>query len=157
MEPNHIQARHNLCVVLVEEKRWKDAETCLSDVLQLAPQEDYIKKHLQIVRTQLTKIEQQEQTTGSKRWHLCGRVEDNRWEDAESCLSDILQLAPQGDYFKKHLQIVRGQGTIKDGTTGADKRSKKVTLMWRRLKTTDGKMLRLFFQASCCWHLKKTT
>ncbi|XP_072045716.1 protein O-mannosyl-transferase TMTC3-like [Amphiura filiformis] len=58
-DPNHIQARHNLCVVLVEDNQWQEAEKCLYDVFLLAPQEDYIKKHLQIVRRQLEKIEQQ--------------------------------------------------------------------------------------------------
>ena len=65
-EPNHIQAQHNLCVVLVEEGKWFEAEKCLQDVAQLAPREDYIQKHLQIVRAQIRKIrsQQRQQETG---------------------------------------------------------------------------------------------
>jgi len=54
-EPGHVQARHNLCVVWVEKGRLAAAETCLEEVLALAPQEDYIRKHLGIVRSKLAK------------------------------------------------------------------------------------------------------
>merc|ERR1712062_866470 len=54
-EPGHVQARHNLCVVWVEKGQLAAAETCLEEVLALAPQEDYIRKHLGIVRSKLAK------------------------------------------------------------------------------------------------------
>jgi len=50
VEPDHIQARHNLCVVYVEQGDLVRAETCLVEVLQLAPHETYIQQHLNIVR-----------------------------------------------------------------------------------------------------------
>jgi len=54
-EPGHVQARHNLCVVWVEKGQLEAAQTCLEEVLALAPQEDYIRKHLGIVRSKLAK------------------------------------------------------------------------------------------------------
>lgn len=53
VEPDHVQARHNLCVVFVERGDLTRAETCLVDVLQLAPHESYIQQHLTIVRRRL--------------------------------------------------------------------------------------------------------
>jgi len=54
-EPGHIQARHNLCVVWVEKDQLAAAETCLEEVLALAPTEDYIRKHLHIVKSKIAK------------------------------------------------------------------------------------------------------
>jgi len=53
VEPEHVQARHNLCVVYVEQADLHRAETCLVDVSQLAPHEAYIQQHLNIVRRRL--------------------------------------------------------------------------------------------------------
>ena len=53
VEPEHVQARHNLCVVYVEQGDLARAETCLVKVLQLAPHETYIQQHLNIVRRRL--------------------------------------------------------------------------------------------------------
>jgi len=52
-EPDHVQARHNLCVVYVEQGDLPRAETCLVDAAQLAPGEQYIQQHLAIVRRRL--------------------------------------------------------------------------------------------------------
>ena len=53
VEPDHVQARHNLCVVYVEQGDLARAETCLVEVSQLAPHETYIQQHLNIVRRRL--------------------------------------------------------------------------------------------------------
>ena len=53
VEPDHIQARHNLCVVYVEQGDLQRAENCLVEVSRLAPEEDYIRQHLRIVRRRL--------------------------------------------------------------------------------------------------------
>jgi len=53
VEPEHVQARHNLCVVYVEQGDLQHAETCLVAVSRLAPNEAYIQQHLNIVRRRL--------------------------------------------------------------------------------------------------------
>jgi len=53
VEPDHVQARHNLCVVYVEQGHLQRAENCLVDVARLAPSEDYIHRHLGIVRQRI--------------------------------------------------------------------------------------------------------
>lgn len=47
---------HNLCVVYVERGDLIRAEKCLSQVHSLAPDEQYIIKHLNIVRTKLNEL-----------------------------------------------------------------------------------------------------
>jgi Flp pilus assembly protein TadD len=54
-DPQNVQARHNLCVVYVERGDLLRAETCLADVLLLAPHEKYIEQHLAIVRNRIQK------------------------------------------------------------------------------------------------------
>jgi cytochrome c-type biogenesis protein CcmH/NrfG len=53
IEPHHVQANHNLCVVFVEQGDLAKAETCLVETLKLAPNESYIQQHLNIVRNRL--------------------------------------------------------------------------------------------------------
>uniref|UniRef100_A0A1A9W3N0 Protein O-mannosyl-transferase TMTC3 n=1 Tax=Glossina brevipalpis TaxID=37001 RepID=A0A1A9W3N0_9MUSC len=55
-EPRNTQGLHNLCVVFVERKHLAKAQTCLRYAHRLAPNEEYILRHLQIVETRLQKI-----------------------------------------------------------------------------------------------------
>ncbi|CAG2109221.1 unnamed protein product [Medioppia subpectinata] len=57
-DSNNIQGRHNLCVVYVEREELERAENCLLGVSSLAPNEEYIRKHLRIVRTRIAKLRQ---------------------------------------------------------------------------------------------------
>ncbi|XP_067123491.1 protein O-mannosyl-transferase Tmtc3-like isoform X2 [Centruroides vittatus] len=54
-EPSNIQALHNLCVVYVERGHLVKAERCLTKAISLAPQEDYIQRHLRIVKARISK------------------------------------------------------------------------------------------------------
>ncbi|RWS30803.1 transmembrane and TPR repeat-containing protein-like protein [Leptotrombidium deliense] len=56
LEPTNIQGQHNLCVVFVERGQLSDAEECLMRVTAIAPNENYVKRHLKIVRSRITKL-----------------------------------------------------------------------------------------------------
>lgn len=56
LEPENVQGLHNLCVVYVERGNLLEAEKCLQRVHALAPDEDYIARHLQIVQTRISKL-----------------------------------------------------------------------------------------------------
>ncbi|XP_064602710.1 protein O-mannosyl-transferase TMTC3-like [Liolophura sinensis] len=58
-DPKNVQASHNLCVVYVEAGHLMRAEKCLKEVLNLAPEEEYIQNHLNIVRSRIYKIQQE--------------------------------------------------------------------------------------------------
>ncbi|GFY63281.1 protein O-mannosyl-transferase Tmtc3 [Trichonephila inaurata madagascariensis] len=49
-ESNNVQALHNLCVVHVERGLMEEAEACLEKASALAPSEQYVTQHLDIVR-----------------------------------------------------------------------------------------------------------
>ena len=59
VEPNNVQARHNMCVVMVEAGHLERARECLLKVSKLAPSELYISKHLKIVEDRLDMLSQQ--------------------------------------------------------------------------------------------------
>ncbi|XP_046581370.1 protein O-mannosyl-transferase TMTC3-like isoform X2 [Haliotis rubra] len=59
LDPNHVQGSHNLCVVYVEQGDLLKAEKCLVHAHNLAPEEDYIKQHLNIVRGKIQQIRKQ--------------------------------------------------------------------------------------------------
>lgn len=50
MDPTNVQGKHNLCVVYFEEHDLLRAERCLEETLVLAPNEEYVRRHLSIVR-----------------------------------------------------------------------------------------------------------
>ncbi|XP_044535848.1 protein O-mannosyl-transferase TMTC3 isoform X2 [Gracilinanus agilis] len=54
MDPNNVQGKHNLCVVYFEEGDLLKAEKCLLETLDLAPHEEYIHRHLNIVRVKIS-------------------------------------------------------------------------------------------------------
>ncbi|XP_039917416.1 protein O-mannosyl-transferase TMTC3 [Hirundo rustica] len=56
LDPNNVQGKHNLCVVYFEEKDLIKAEKCLVETLALAPHEEYIQRHLNIVRSKIASL-----------------------------------------------------------------------------------------------------
>ncbi|XP_033888355.1 protein O-mannosyl-transferase TMTC3 isoform X1 [Acipenser ruthenus] len=56
MDPNNVQGKHNLCVVYFEERDLLKAERCLVETLALAPHEEYIHRHLSIVRGKIAAL-----------------------------------------------------------------------------------------------------
>lgn len=69
-EPHNIQGLHNLCVVYVERKHLARAKMCLRYAHYLAPAEDYILRHLQIVEQRLHKIYKLPDTSPEKQLAL---------------------------------------------------------------------------------------
>lgn len=56
LDPANIQGLHNLCVVHVERGKLLQAEDCLQKAHKLAPGEDYVLRHLQIVQNRIAKM-----------------------------------------------------------------------------------------------------
>lgn len=69
-EPHNVQGLHNLCVVYVERKHLARAQLCLRFAHFLAPAEDYILRHLQIVEQRLQKIYKLPDTSPEKQLAL---------------------------------------------------------------------------------------
>ncbi|XP_076812940.1 protein O-mannosyl-transferase TMTC3-like [Clavelina lepadiformis] len=57
VDPGNMQGRHNYCVTLVEQKELKKAEDCFTEAMILAPEANYIKENLALVRNQRALLE----------------------------------------------------------------------------------------------------
>ncbi|KAF7280203.1 hypothetical protein GWI33_006296 [Rhynchophorus ferrugineus] len=66
LEPDNIQGLHNLCVVHVERGKLLEAHKCLEEAHRLAPEEDYIFKHLNIVQNRIAKFHLNEELPDTK-------------------------------------------------------------------------------------------
>lgn len=53
IDPSNVQGKHNLCVVYFEERDLLQAERCLEETLAMAPNEEYVRRHLAIVRSKI--------------------------------------------------------------------------------------------------------
>ncbi|XP_075945746.1 protein O-mannosyl-transferase TMTC3 isoform X2 [Anarhichas minor] len=53
MDPTNVQGKHNLCVVYFEERDLPRAAHCLEETLAMAPHEEYVRRHLSIVRSKM--------------------------------------------------------------------------------------------------------
>ncbi|XP_068560632.1 protein O-mannosyl-transferase TMTC3 [Cebidichthys violaceus] len=53
MDPGNVQGKHNLCVVYFEERDLPRAARCLEETLAMAPHEEYVRRHLSIVRSKM--------------------------------------------------------------------------------------------------------
>lgn len=53
LDPSNVQGKHNLCVVYFEERDLPRAERCLEETLAMGPDEEYVKRHLSIVRSKM--------------------------------------------------------------------------------------------------------
>lgn len=57
LDPENVQGLHNLCVVYVERGNLLRAEACLIRAHRLAPNEEYVLKHLNIVQSKIMKLQ----------------------------------------------------------------------------------------------------
>ncbi|KAG1659423.1 Transmembrane and TPR repeat-containing protein [Nymphon striatum] len=55
LDANNVQAMHNLCVVYVEQGKLEKAEKCMTKAALVAPHEEYIQRHLKILRMRILK------------------------------------------------------------------------------------------------------
>lgn len=66
LDPKNVQGMHNLCVVYVEQGRLEKAERCMAQAAVMAPHEEYIQRHLKILRARLHSRNSKESATTTK-------------------------------------------------------------------------------------------
>lgn len=100
VDPGNVQGLHNLCVVYVERGELTAAESCLSRAHVMAPHEDYILRHLKIVRTRLAKYSQMQQQAvgggGSERTATSAMPDAN---DLSEVPSEVSHARPKKTVF----------------------------------------------------------
>lgn len=93
IDPINIQGLHNLCVVYVERGKLAQAQHCLQHAHQLAPNEDYILRHLKIVQQRIANLKQMAGMTKQKSIAFAKydpKDFGGRSDDADSTDGDLL-------------------------------------------------------------------
>ncbi|KAF3425460.1 hypothetical protein E2986_03493 [Frieseomelitta varia] len=63
LDPTNIQGLHNLCVVMVERGKLGLAAQCLERAAALAPHQDYVHRHLAIVKARISRLPPEQRDT----------------------------------------------------------------------------------------------
>ncbi|XP_023716929.1 protein O-mannosyl-transferase Tmtc3 [Cryptotermes secundus] len=76
LDPENIQGLHNLCVVYVERGNLLRAEACLTHAYRLAPNEEYVLRHLNVVRSRISKLQISRSSEEGKEFEDFGDAHD---------------------------------------------------------------------------------
>lgn len=101
LDPVNIQGLHNLCVVYVERGRLLQAQACLEHAHRLAPEEDYVLRHLQIIQNRITKTKLTPNTEEHEAFHhidfseFSDNKNNKKYEEDKNIASSVLQSRNQ--------------------------------------------------------------
>ncbi|XP_029290183.1 protein O-mannosyl-transferase TMTC3 [Cottoperca gobio] len=111
MDPTNVQGKHNLCVVYFEERDLPRAERCLEETLALAPNEEYVRRHLSIVRNKMAAMSAAGQPLTS-----AGGATVSAKEEKPKGVKDGGEEVAKGEKEGKGADIVgKGAGDEKNG------------------------------------------
>lgn len=63
LDPTNVQGLHNLCVIMVERGKLGLAAQCLERAAKLAPHQDYVHRHLAIVKARISRLPHEQRDT----------------------------------------------------------------------------------------------
>ncbi|XP_033216961.1 protein O-mannosyl-transferase Tmtc3-like [Belonocnema kinseyi] len=102
LDPTNIQGLHNLCVVMVERGKLDLAAQCLERAAALAPQQDYVHRHLAIVKARITRLPPEQRDTQV--------LEDTFWEGNTFDDPAVGQFIEKTDSVFLNHAVVRNVG-----------------------------------------------
>ncbi|KAJ7410333.1 Transmembrane and TPR repeat-containing protein 3 [Willisornis vidua] len=102
LDPNNVQGKHNLCVVYFEERDLIKAEKCLVETLALAPHEEYIQRHLNIVRSKIASLGAVEQSSLPSEGTVAAEEKKNSFQNLKEIKSEKKTTRSTVDNNKEH-------------------------------------------------------
>ncbi|CAK9833457.1 Protein O-mannosyl-transferase Tmtc3 [Anthophora retusa] len=84
LDPTNIQGLHNLCVVMVERGKLGLAAQCLEHAAALAPHQDYVHRHLAIVKARISRLPPEQRDTEVFDDSFCGAGGPGNMENSGS-------------------------------------------------------------------------
>ena len=119
---------HNLCVVFVERGILYKAEKCLAEVHRLAPKEEYILKHLNIVRAKIKEYLDKKKAAEAQGQPAGGNDQGQTVQQGQPAQGQQAQgqgQSGQGQAQQGQGQSGQGQGQQGQGQSGQDQTGKK--------------------------------
>ncbi|NXB58614.1 TMTC3 protein, partial [Struthidea cinerea] len=102
LDPNNVQGKHNLCVVYFEERDLIKAEKCLVETLALAPHEEYIQRHLNIVRSKIASLGAVEQSSLPSDGKAATEAKKSSFQNLKEAKSEKTTTQSTADNKKEH-------------------------------------------------------
>ncbi|NWS19999.1 TMTC3 protein, partial [Pachyramphus minor] len=102
LDPNNVQGKHNLCVVYFEERDLIKAEKCLVETLALAPHEEYIQRHLNIVRSKIASLGAMEQSSLPSKGTAAAEEKKNSFQNMKEVKNEKTTTQSTVDKNKEH-------------------------------------------------------
>lgn len=102
LDPNNVQGKHNLCVVYFEERDLIKAEKCLVETLALAPHEEYIQRHLNIVRSKIASLSAMEQSSLPSAGNAATEAKKSSFQNLKEAKSEKTTTQSTADNKKEH-------------------------------------------------------
>ncbi|NWT82310.1 TMTC3 protein, partial [Lanius ludovicianus] len=102
LDPNNVQGKHNLCVVYFEERDLIKAEKCLVETLALAPHEEYIQRHLNIVRSKIASLGAMEQSSLPSDGNAATEAKKSSFQNLKEEKSEKTTIQSTADNKKEH-------------------------------------------------------
>ncbi|NWW16105.1 TMTC3 protein, partial [Falcunculus frontatus] len=102
LDPNNVQGKHNLCVVYFEERDLIKAEKCLVETLAMAPHEEYIQRHLNIVRSKIASLGAVEQSSLPSDGTAATEAKKNSFQNLKEAKSEKTDTQSTAGNKKEH-------------------------------------------------------
>ncbi|KAK2842695.1 hypothetical protein Q5P01_012895 [Channa striata] len=96
MDPTNVQGKHNLCVVYFEERDLPRAERCLEETLALAPNEEYVRRHLSIVRSKMAAMSAAGQPLTSAQGAIVTSEEEEKPKGVKEGVENVAEGEEEG-------------------------------------------------------------
>jgi hypothetical protein len=106
---------HNLCVVFVERGILYKAEKCLAEVHKLAPKEEYILKHLNIVRAKINEYLEKKKAAEAQGQSAGTEGQQGQAAQGQPAQGQSGQGQPSQDKSQGQAQAGKDQTGKKDG------------------------------------------
>uniref|UniRef100_A0A8C7Z1F5 Protein O-mannosyl-transferase TMTC3 n=1 Tax=Oryzias sinensis TaxID=183150 RepID=A0A8C7Z1F5_9TELE len=119
MDPTNVQGKHNLCVVYFEERDLPRAERCLEETLALAPNEEYVRRHLSIVRNKMAAMSAAGHALSSEKGASASSAKEEKPQGVKEAADETAVGAKEGRSAQAVGKAAKGEKNARKSSGGA--------------------------------------
>lgn len=119
MDPTNVQGKHNLCVVYFEERDLPRAERCLEETLALAPNEEYVRRHLSIVRNKMAAMSAAGHALSSEKGASVSSAKEEKPQGVKEAADETAVGAKEGRSAEAVGKAAKGEKNARKSSGGA--------------------------------------
>lgn len=119
MDPTNVQGKHNLCVVYFEERDLPRAERCLEETLALAPNEEYVRRHLSIVRNKMAAMSAAGHALSSEKGASVSSAKEEKPQGVKEAADETAVGVKEGRSAEAVGKAAKGEKNARKSSGGA--------------------------------------